>query len=68
MQMNEKNLNEALDLIHEIALKSKNKCDEPIPEIIRLALEDIAALARYKGKSANSIAPDRRKLYGLPEN
>ena len=66
--MNAKNATQSLDLIHEIALKAKNKCNEKIPEIIEFALEDIATLARYKGESGNPIASDRRKLYGLPED
>ena len=65
--MNEDLANEAFDLIHDIALNAQAKCDEPIPGIVEAALNEIVALARYKGQAGNLIAADRRKLFGLPE-
>ena len=63
--MNDNTTVEAFDLIAQIALNAVDKCSEPIPEIIRAALEEIGSLARYKGVHGNPIASDRLKLFGL---
>lgn len=60
--------NEAFDLIHKIALKAQNKCEEPIPNIIEAALNEIVALARYKGSHGNLISKPRRELFDLDED
>jgi hypothetical protein len=44
--MNEAQINETFDLIHDIALKAQTKCDEPIPNIIKAALDEIVSLVR----------------------
>ena len=61
------NTNETFDLICRIALKAKQRCDEPIPEIVEVALDEILGLARYKGIAGNSIPEGRRKLLGLSD-
>jgi len=46
---------EAFDLIHDIALTAVTECGEPIPKTIVAALNEIVALARYKGVHGNLV-------------
>lgn len=57
--------NQAFDLINKIALNAEHKCKEPIPQIIRDALEEISSLAHYKGVHGNPISDERRNLFEL---
>ena len=63
--MTDEKHDEALDLIHDIAVAALGKCDEPIPEILREALDEIVALSRYKGAHGNVISDKRRGLFDL---
>jgi hypothetical protein len=63
--MNDKTSSETFDLICKIARNAEKNCKEPIPDIIRAALEEIGSLAQYKGIHGNLIASDRLKLFDL---
>ena len=56
---------EALELIYKIAISAKDRCDEPIPKIITIALEEIISLARYKGVHGNLISTESKILFDL---
>ncbi len=63
--MNHTTTDEAFDLIVQIARNVQRICEEPIPDIVLAALEEIGSLAQYKGCHGNPIASDRRKLFDL---
>ena len=65
--MTQESTHEAFVLINTIALNVIQKCDEPIPEIIQAALDEIASLAQYQGIHGNPISEERRKLFGLSD-
>lgn len=57
--------NEALDLIHSIAVSALGQCEEPIPNILEEALDEIAALSRYKGEHGNPMSEERKRMFDI---
>lgn len=56
---------EALDLIHSIAVSALGQCKEPIPNLLKEALDEILALSRYKGEHGNLISEERKRMFDI---